>query len=316
MLFVSEAVVLKSLLIAGPAAMLGAGGCSNTGLAATTVAADPFCAWRLPGRGAPARPLTSLVRLRASWGALEQSAPLSRGGSVPARQVGFCLPPCYVLVPAVRLIHSMPWGIQRYVGWLVGMGCHFRGYLRHAWEIYPEVPMALQVFVEAVAAKRVEESAPLSTPAAWQSYRSDFNKDDGELSMCVPLPASMACSLVQPAWAVAVYCTAMLFAFPFSVPLLGWYSTLAAAVRWLRRTPPAPVAATHVPTACLLQAAEQHIPVRSTGAEGERVSAAARASAQHAAARVCDAAAGHRLARRARRQEGERPVRLRMCVRI
>ncbi len=93
MLFVSEAVVVKSWLIAGPAAMLGAGGCSNTGLAATSVAADPFCAWRLPGRGAPARPLTSLVRLRASWGALEQSAPLSRGGSVPVRQVGFVLPP-------------------------------------------------------------------------------------------------------------------------------------------------------------------------------------------------------------------------------
>ncbi|KAK9827582.1 hypothetical protein WJX81_000559 [Elliptochloris bilobata] len=42
---------------------------------------------------------------------------------------------------------------------------------------------ARQVHVEAVAAKRVEESAPLTTPSSWQSYRSDFNKDDGELRM-------------------------------------------------------------------------------------------------------------------------------------
>ena len=40
-----------------------------------------------------------------------------------------------------------------------------------------------QVLVEAVAAKRVEESAPLTAPTAWQSYRGDFEKDDGELAM-------------------------------------------------------------------------------------------------------------------------------------
>ena len=58
---------------------------------------------------------------------------------------------------------------------------------------YEALGFGLQVLVEAVAAKRVEEPAPLTTPTAWQSYRSDFNKDDEQLTLC-DLPPSACCS--------------------------------------------------------------------------------------------------------------------------
>lgn len=62
---------------------------------------------------------------------------------------------------------------------------------------YEALGIGAQVLVEAVAAKRVEESAPLTTPTAWQSYRSDFNKDDEQLTLC-DLPPSACCSARGP----------------------------------------------------------------------------------------------------------------------
>ena len=58
---------------------------------------------------------------------------------------------------------------------------------------YEALANGAQVLVEAVAAKRVEESAPLTTPTAWQSCRSDFNKDDEQLTLCDLPPSAVSC---------------------------------------------------------------------------------------------------------------------------
>ena len=82
--------------------MAGHGGSAlcSAGPAGASLVADLFC-WR--GGAAPARPLTSLVRLRAAWGASDQaSACQSRGASVPARQVRPRLLGGWFGVPALR----------------------------------------------------------------------------------------------------------------------------------------------------------------------------------------------------------------------
>lgn len=109
------------------------------------------------------------------------------------------------------------------------------------------MPLVLQVFVEAVAAKQVEESAPLSTPVAWQSYRSDFNKDDGELSMYVPLSAKRepACWSSPPGlWQfIAQRC----FHFPFS-GAYTWLVFNTGSCGGMAATPPSRNSGSHAYT--------------------------------------------------------------------
>jgi len=188
-------------------------------------ATDLFC-WRAHGAGAPVRPLTSLVRLRAAWGAVEpsplahgQRAGVGAGAGAPARQVRST---------AGAGAHKQR-GMRR-----AGSKAAFSG--QQGWGGRQEQHAARQpcprlcvltrqVLVEAVAAKRVEDSAPLTAPTAWQSYRGDFEKDDGELAMWVPCcPAVSRTPGCGPSagHAAGELSTNDMHLLPFWCPLPGW----------------------------------------------------------------------------------------------